>query len=190
MTNSIPFKLFLALALLSATLFYSQYHNKSMKQYFDSSEEYVLKELPNMDLHEIYSGKKGSLKSILPSENQGLLVHFWGTWCGPCEEELPAFIELMKSFEEKNVSAILFAINDQEVKVKKFLKEKIGDLPSNILVAVDNEGISLKRFGTLKVPETYAFSGAGSMVKKFVGPQEWNAPYFSDYLGSVFKTSP
>jgi len=158
-----------------------------MSKYFNSSEEYVLKELPNFPLMEIYSKKEGLLQELIPNNSKGVLVHFWGTWCGPCEEELPSFLKLLDSQKENNLVAILFAINDEEAKVKKFLSKKIGKLPSNILVAVDNKGHSLQKFGTLKVPETYAFNEQGKMVKKFVGPQDWDSPYFSDYLGTIFK---
>ncbi|MFZ8934766.1 MAG: TlpA family protein disulfide reductase [Bacteriovoracaceae bacterium] len=187
MTSSISFKLFLALVLSSGTLLYSHYHHNNMTTYFDKSEEYVLKELPNFALNEIYSKKQGELQDLLPKDSKGVLVHFWGTWCGPCEEELPSFMKLIESQKENKLTAVLFAINDDEAKVKSFLSKRIGKLPSNVLVAVDNEGNSLQKFGTLKVPETYAFNAQGIMVKKFVGPQEWDSVYFSDYLGSIFS---
>lgn len=28
------------------------------------------------------------------------LIHFWGTWCGPCREEFPEFVDLYKMFRD------------------------------------------------------------------------------------------
>lgn len=160
-----------------------------MQSFFNTSEAYVLKELPEMEVKEVNSENKTPLKSYLNENPKGLMVHFWGTWCAPCEKELPDFIKMVKNLENKKVKAILYAINDEEKKIRKFLDKKIGPLPSNIILAIDNESKALERFGTMKVPETFAFNEKGMMVKKFVGPQEWMAPYFNDYLSNLFSLS-
>jgi cytochrome c biogenesis protein CcmG, thiol:disulfide interchange protein DsbE len=33
--------------------------------------------------------------------SQIVLLHFWGTWCGPCRMEYPELSEMMKSFEDR-----------------------------------------------------------------------------------------
>ena len=38
--------------------------------------------------------------------------------------------------------------------------------------------VLMREFGTLRLPETYVFNGDLSLVKKFVGPQEWTNDFF------------
>ena len=82
------------------------------------------------------------------------------------------------------MTAVLLAINDEEKKIKKFMK-KMGKLPSNIVIALDNNSVALNQFGTMKVPETFVFNQKGKTLRKFVGPQDWDAPYYSEYLNEI-----
>ena len=65
------------------------------------------------------------------------MVHFWATWCAPCEAELPEFIDLAKKFEK--ITFFLIAVNDEEKKIHKFFK-RFGELPPNVRLAHDEEG--------------------------------------------------
>lgn len=51
-----------------------------------------------------------------------MVINFWATWCGPCREEIPEFIELQKRFSEQGVIFIGIAV-DQKEKVAAFSKE-------------------------------------------------------------------
>ena len=84
-----------------------------------------------------------------------MFVHFWGTWCAPCEAELPEFVNFIQKNQDKGVKAILI-IQDEEAKNEKVLK-KFWKFPS-FTVLTDKSGRCNGRFGTVKVPETYLFS--------------------------------
>ena len=36
-------------------------------------------------------------------EGQVVILNFWATWCAPCREEIPDFIELQKEFRDQGV---------------------------------------------------------------------------------------
>ena len=179
-----PFqKIFFIVALMTLTFFYSRYERGKIEVLTSSDNLLILQELPEFIAKELNTNNVISNQSLLATKSTGIMVHFWGTWCAPCEAEFPEMLAFARSLEATNVKILLLAVNDQEDAVKKFLK-RFGDLPKNTIVAIDQNGESLEKFGTVKVPETYYFNSDGKNLRKFVGPQEWKKPY---YLAQVMR---
>lgn len=148
---------------------------KEIDKKYNSMDEYVLKTFPSSLNLQNLKGNSIELGEIVSGSNSGIVVHFWATWCGPCEAELPEFVEFSKKFTR--LKFLIIASKDDLVKVKKFLKR--FDLnQKNISYLFDESGLGMREFGTLRLPETYVFNGDLSLVKKFVGPQEWNNDFF------------
>jgi len=169
-------KIFFLSFLITSTLLYSMWErNKIDALAVQSSEGLIIKKLPEVavDLYDqsFLKPTKREMADILEG-TEGLVVHFWGTWCAPCEVELPEFLNFSKNLEKDGIKVLLLSVNDELPKMKKFMK-RLGVLPKNVLVGLDNSGLLMDAFGTVKVPETYIFNETGRHVKKFVGPQDW-----------------
>lgn len=192
MENKLEFtptlKIFLILFIVAGTFLYSVYQKDKYMSFISVTNEMILQEVPDVKLESVYTKEEVSTKELLGKSENGIVFHFWGTWCAPCEVELPSFIELARNYEDKKIKFVLIAINDKIGKIKKFLK-RIKNLPKNVIVTIDNNGKSLSDFGTLKVPETFIFKGSGKALKKFVGPQEWGSAYYKDYFNQVLGIS-
>ena len=157
--------------ILGLTLAYSLYYKHQYKQFFESGGGLVLKTLPDFSLKVPSSEKRVVPDDLFADGKKFAMVHFWATWCAPCEAELPEFIKLAKKFDQ--IGFALIAVNDDEKKIDKFFK-RFGELPSNIYLAHDEEGTVSARFGTIKLPETYLFARKSRRhVNKYIGPQEW-----------------
>jgi len=175
--------LFLVIAM---SVGFSLYHKRKLDTYFDASITPILKEIPkSVSLTNFKTGKELDLSKEL-KESNGMLVHFWGTWCAPCEYELPEFLKFSEEVGKKNIKVILLAVNDKDKKIRKFMK-RFGKLSDNIIIVHDKNGASMKEYGVVKVPETFLFDKFGRNVNKFVGPQDWAKPAYIkrivSYLG-------
>ena len=94
-------------------------------------------------------------------------------------------IRLIDKFKDrKDIIFFLIAANDQKINVKKFFRT-FKSFAHNTQVLLDNNNFHRTSFGVTKVPETFIFSGDLSLLKRFVGPQNWDSEYFSDYLNSL-----
>ena len=51
-----------------------------------------------------------------------LVVNFWATWCVPCREEIPDFVQLQKEFGDRGIQFVGIAA-DQADKVDLFARE-------------------------------------------------------------------
>ncbi len=78
------------------------------------------------------------LKSVIQKEDGKLyVVNFWATWCKPCIEELPAFMEVNKIFkDDPNFKMILVSMDSKKIldtKVKSFLEKNNIDVDVYLL---------------------------------------------------------
>ncbi len=64
----------------------------------------------------------GENQAIAQWQGQVLVVNFWATWCAPCREEIPEFIEMQEKFHDQGLLFIGIAI-DREEKVVAYSKE-------------------------------------------------------------------
>lgn len=71
----------------------------------------------------------GQQRSISEWQGKTLVINFWATWCGPCREEIPAFVELQQQYQNDGVQFIGIALQEAE-EIRDFLKEFSVNYPS------------------------------------------------------------
>jgi thiol-disulfide isomerase/thioredoxin len=77
----------------------------------------------------------GKQRTISEWKDKLRVINFWATWCPPCREELPVFVELQKHYADKNVQVLGIAIDDA-APVAQFLAK----LPVNYPMLVAGQG--------------------------------------------------
>ncbi len=83
--------------LVAISVGYSMYEKKKLDDYFSKAEAPILESLPSSEfLKDFRTGEVFDFP-VEAKASKGILVHFWGTWCAPCEYELPHFLK----FSEK-----------------------------------------------------------------------------------------
>ena len=53
--------------------------------------------------------------------DQVLLINLWATWCTPCLEEIPDFIELQEQYGEQGLQIIGISLDDEAEEVQQYL---------------------------------------------------------------------
>lgn len=173
-------RLIVTVIIFSSFFIYSLFLKNDTDLYFSNNNDYVVEQVPPV----FYNYYKGNSLN----KNNINFFHFWATWCGPCEKELPDFIKFINRFGGE-VKGFLIASKDNKAKAVATLSK--FDLAKNFVVIHDTDGELLKNFGSLRVPETFIFDSRGDLVKKFVGPQDWtNKFYFENtkFLINKFKS--
>ena len=153
------------------------YEKNKLDVYFSKAEARILVSVPQSSFLQNFETKEVFNFPDEAKSANGIIVHFWGTWCAPCEYELPHFLKFSKKLEDNKVKVVLLAVNDNNVKIKKFLK-RFGSLPKNVTIVHDERGETMPMFGVVKVPETFIFSSSGKTLSKLVGPQDWDKEYY------------
>jgi thiol-disulfide isomerase/thioredoxin len=84
---------------------------------------------------------KGQLQPLAQWRGKVLVVNFWATWCTPCREEIPMFVQMQEKYRLQGLQFIGIAI-DQPDKVQAFSREFSINYP--ILIG-DMETVTLSR---------------------------------------------
>ena len=92
------------------------------------------------------------------------VINFWGSWCGPCREEIPFFVDLANSLPE---GLVLIGV-DREEKSTEVAEKFIKDFGINYPQLTDPTGLSKSLVG-LSVPVTIFIDENGEIVYQHVG---------------------
>ncbi|MGH8474670.1 MAG: TlpA family protein disulfide reductase [Methylococcales bacterium] len=57
---------------------------------------------------------QGVVHNIDEWKGKVLVINFWATWCAPCLEEIPRFVELQGSYAKQGLQFIGIAVEDAE----------------------------------------------------------------------------
>ena len=67
------------------------------------------------------------LEKTITESKTPLIINFWATWCMPCIEEIPYFIEEVKKHEADSIKLLLVSLDFREDfpgKVSSFIKKR------------------------------------------------------------------
>lgn len=186
------YRILIIISFIAAAIGYSVYQKNSLKALLVSDEqsEAILRKLPTAEF-ETLEGRPFKVDELFTQERVDLLmIHYWGTWCAPCEAELPDLLSLIKRYEgQPNVKFLLVATNDEVLKIRKHLNTLSIPAKASIYWLLDNKNVHRDIFGTTRVPETYVFSSDKTTLRKFTGPQEWNKPMFFQTFDEFLQIS-
>lgn len=95
-----------------------------------------------------------------------VILDFWATWCPPCRQEIPGFVELQKRYGEKGLTVIGVSLDQQGPGVVKDFMEHFG---MNYPVVMGDQAV-VDAFGGIEgIPTTFVIDREGHIVAKHVG---------------------
>jgi thiol-disulfide isomerase/thioredoxin len=106
----------------------------------------------------------GSDKISIESLRGPLIVNVWGSWCGPCADEIPLFVEFHHHANGK-VKILGIAVEEAKPQDSKDFIIANGMTWPNLY---DAKGITRTTFG-MGVPVTWFIDKQGTVVYKHVG---------------------
>lgn len=108
----------------------------------------------------------GQERHISEWDGQVVVLNFWGSWCPPCVNEMPMFMELQEQYGDQGLQFVGVAVDRQE-EAQQFYDELSVNFPSMIGVHEANEvGAQYGNdMGTL--PYTVIIDRDGFIVHRF-----------------------
>jgi thiol-disulfide isomerase/thioredoxin len=103
-----------------------------------------------------------------------VILSFWASWCGPCVEEFPSMVSLLKQFPEKVVMVAIssdYTVEDINV---FFTSLKIPKELSNLFVVWDPDHEISQKYQIQKLPESFIIGKDQKLLRKVVGSINWS----------------
>jgi len=119
-----------------------------------------------------------------------LVLHFWGSWCPHCRQEMPDLHRLAKQLRQENVAFVLVQVREDAAKARTWLRQTKITLPhydSGVRGARDTTlpladgGAVADREIARAFPSTYVLSRHGVVLFSHTGPiPDWSQ--YADFL--------
>lgn len=119
----------LILLILGVAVVYTLYQNFTKDQQMKVA---VGEKAPDFVLTDM----QGNKHKLSEYKGQGVFLNFWGTWCKPCETEMPYINNQYHQFKDKGVQVLAVNVSESNLAVTKFAEGHNLDFP----IVIDKDG--------------------------------------------------
>ncbi len=104
----------------------------------------------------------GKPVSLADFKGKVVILDFWATWCAPCRDEIPGFVELQKKFADQGLVVVGVSMDQEGAAfVQRFVKEHGVTYP----VVLGNPEVAAAYDGIDALPTTFIIDREGKVVK-------------------------
>jgi len=115
-----------------------------------------------------FKSLNGQTRKLSALRGQMVVVNFWATWCGPCQEELPRLAKLAESYKDKPVRFVLISIDEPKNRAK--IPAVLERLHVSLESWEDADTETMDRFGLGNiVPGSAIIDQNGEVVARIMG---------------------
>jgi len=126
-----------------------------------STNSSKMKIAPNFSLWSL----NGKIISLSDFKGKVIILDFWATWCPPCREEIPHFVNLYERYRDEGFQILGVVLDENKNVVENFAK----NYHINYSLLFPDEKI-LKAYGPIiYIPTTFVISSDGYIYKKYIG---------------------
>jgi peroxiredoxin len=125
------------------------------------------KKAPEFSLKDV----NGLERKLSDFKNKVMIIDFWATWCPPCREEIPHFIDLYNQYKGQGLEIIGIALDQNG---ERIVREFIAKNKINYTVLLGDNEVSDLYGGIDAIPTTFILDRDGNIKKKYIGYNDKN----------------
>jgi peroxiredoxin len=110
----------------------------------------------------------GATHNLSEFRGKVVLLNFWATWCIPCKQEMPIFVDAEKRYRDRGLIVLAASVDDS--KTKKYIAKFAHAQKMNFPILVDANPEMMKQLGLNDtIPSTIFLDDQGNIAGKIVG---------------------
>ena len=117
------------------------------------------------------------------SQGKGVFLNFWGTWCEPCEREMPAMERQYHNYSGQDFEMIAVNIAQSKLEVANYVKEMGMSFP----IVIDTNKSVLNAYNITPLPTTILINPEGKVHHIAIG--EMTDQSIATYIESIIPAS-
>ena len=123
--------------------------------------------------------ERGTAVTLADYRGKVVLLNFWATWCGPCQIEIPWFIEFEQKYKARDFAVLGVSFDDDGW---KSVRPYIAAHKINYRIMIGTEKMSQLYGGVDSLPTTFIVDRQGRIAAQHVGLVDK-----SDYQNEILK---
>jgi peroxiredoxin len=107
----------------------------------------------------------GNVHDSSEYRGKALIINFWGTFCPPCRDEMPALQNVYDKWKDKGVQLIGINLSEDKLSVESFARQVGAKFP----ILLDRNRQTEKKFGLKQYPTTFFVRADGTIEDVLIG---------------------
>ena len=119
--------------------------------------------------------KDGKPVKLSDFKGKTVVLDFWATWCGPCQQSLPHTTKVAKEYADKNVVVLAVNVWDKAEAFQTWLPKHPEYAALNFAIDPNlnqDKSIATALYGVSGIPTQYVIDPSGKIIKSIVGYEE------------------
>jgi peroxiredoxin len=98
-------------------------------------------------------------------EGKPLILNFWGTFCPPCRNEMPALQKQYEKWQGQGLQLVGINLSEDRLTVESFIRQVGVSFP----ILLDKDKKAEKNYGLKSYPTTYFITADGTIQEVVIG---------------------
>jgi peroxiredoxin len=112
----------------------------------------------------------GTRRELASFRGRVVLLHFWATWCEPCQAEMLSMVGLHQTYKDAGLEVVAVASDVQGMEVVQpfVMRQRLS-----FTTLLDGMGQVTRLYGVTSLPTTYLLDRDGRIVTVTMGGHDW-----------------